>query len=152
MKILYLILILFSFSSCCNSYDGGYPSSYYDSKYFRKIVLTDKSNSIVKISYKGSNKVFTPNSDSTDLLISDNALTTLYIETKNNKDTLVINIKTNYSYYPDDCDGDKVVKNVDITPQIISHTFSGLSYSKIQTEKYSWGGGFDVYDIINITP
>jgi hypothetical protein len=152
MKLTYITILFLFFGSCCSSYDGGYPYSYYDTKYYRKLVLTDKLDTIVKISYKGSDKIFNPMSDSTDLLISDNTITTLYIETKKNIDTLVLNIKTDNSYLTNTCENDEVIKYISITPQIISHTFSGISLSTTQISKYSWGGGYDVYDLINITP
>ncbi|MEI7977877.1 MAG: hypothetical protein WCI53_03450 [Bacteroidota bacterium] len=152
MKLAYITFLFLFFGSCCSSYDGGYPYNYYDNKYYRKLVLTDKLDTIVKISYKGSDKVFNPMSDSTDLLISENTITTLYIETKNNIDTLVLNIKTSYNYSASTCDNDDVVKNINYNPQVISHTFSGVNILNTQISKYSWGGGYDVYDLINITP
>lgn len=97
MKYFYFllfILLFISISSCCEpDFSGGDGNTKKSLLYSRKIKILDSTNRIIRISYKDSDKIFSPNDTITELVISDNKENTLYIETKNDVDTIVLFVK-----------------------------------------------------------
>lgn len=151
MKTYNFFIVLFFLTGCCGyGDDGGY--SYYKSYYYRKIALTDTSNKILKISYIGSEKIFTPNDTLAGLIISDNMPTKLIVETKNSIDTLVVNVENNYSYSSSRCYGDQIINDIQLRPSILYHTFSKIEIKQTNSYKYGTYGDVNIYDIFFITP
>jgi hypothetical protein len=65
--------------------------------------LNDTTNKILKISYQNSDKVFYPNDTISELLVSNNKITTVFIQTQNDIDTLSLSPKIEYYYYEGTC-------------------------------------------------
>ncbi len=141
----YIILLSNLFSACCYSGEDIWISK---PNYFRKIKLTDTADRILKISYLGSNKTFAPNDTFTDLTISENTETTLYIETKSTIDTITLNLDYTYSYEGSSCSKGTLIKNLRESPIIVKHTFSKAYFKQLNANNYN--GYID--DILFITP
>lgn len=150
MKTYIFFILLFFLESCCGYGEGGY--NYYRNYYYRKIALTDTSNRILKISYIGPENIFTPNDTLADLVISDNIPTRLIVETKNSIDTLVVNVENSYSYSSSSCYEDQIINTIELTPRILSHTFSKIEIKRTNNYKYGTYGDMNTYDIFFITP
>jgi hypothetical protein len=152
----YLAFLVFSllllFESCCGEgYSGG---DYYNrTMYTRKVKLTDTSDRILKISYKNSDKIFYPNDTIAELIISENAENTLYIETKKTIDTLVLRVEVDYSYRNETCSSNELSKNINYTPKIVNHTFqNALFYLERIYDPSNYYNYTNDYYILSITP
>ncbi|MFZ4796340.1 MAG: hypothetical protein ACOYMA_02530 [Bacteroidia bacterium] len=152
----YLAFLVFSllllFESCCGEGDSG--GGYYNrTTYARKIKLTDTTDRILKISYKNSAKIFYPNDTIADLIISENSENTLYIETKNAKDTVVLRVAVNYNYRNETCSSNELTKDINYTPKIVSHTFqNALFYFQQKYDPNNYYNYTYDYYILSITP
>lgn len=111
-------------------------------------MLTDTTDRILKISYFGSNKTFAPNDTFTDLTISENTETTLYIETKSRIDTITLNVGYTYSYEGSSCSKGTLIKNLRESPTIVKHTFSKAYFKQLTANNYNGS----INDVLFITP
>jgi hypothetical protein len=141
----YIIGLSFLFTACCGGNEDAWHEKQY---YFRKIKLTDTSDRILKISYFGSNKTFAPNDTFTDLTISENTETTLYIETKSTIDSITLNIDYTYSYEASSCSKGTLIKNLRENPIIVKHTFSKAYFKQLTANNYNGS----INDVLFITP
>lgn len=132
-NFLFGFLLLLSLTSCCGL-DMGYNNNYNDVLYTRRIKVLDTADRILKISYKNSDKVFYPNDTATELIISENKETTLYINTKNEIDTIVLAVQIIYGMYNSACDASNTSRFVVQKPFIVNHTFDSANLIFEQTK------------------
>lgn len=132
-NFLFGFLLLLIFTSCCDL-DMGYNNNYNDVLYTRRIRVMDTSDRILKISYKNSDKVFFPNDTASELIISENKETTLYINTKNELDTIVLAVQVSYGMYSSACDASNTSRFIKQKPFIVNHTFDSANFIFEQTK------------------
>jgi len=132
-NFLFGFLLLLLLTSCC-----GLDMEFYKNDksvlYTRRIRVLDTADRILKISYKNSDKVFYPNDTATELIISENKETTLYINTKNEIDTIVLAVQIIYGMYNSACDASNTSRFVVQKPFIVNHTFDSTNFIFNQTE------------------
>jgi hypothetical protein len=131
----YQLLILTLFSSCC-SRSSESDCFICEDKLENRIVLIDTQDRILKVSYLNSDKIYTPNDTAIDVILSNNILTTLYIQTKKNIDTLVLRPEITYGYRGAKCGGLEGVREIDTKYKIIEHTFDSINIKQIFEYKY----------------
>ena len=93
------------------------------------IIMLDKLDTIYKISYPNSSLVLNPNSNISNLFLSEATDNTqIFIQSNVGFDTIIINSKKTVSYSPSSACDEEYIKQVVFDPNVIYHTFDSCYF------------------------
>lgn len=118
-----MIPCLFVLGSCCWGDDGGYDSGTAQ-KDQRILRMADTTDTIFQIWYQQVPLILNPLRYYSQITLSENTNTTLYVQRKNQIDTIVLTFDISYNYYDGKCEGARVSKRMSNVPRVVSHTFN----------------------------